>query len=230
MNNTNKIFHRVLFMLLAWSLIALSPKIIYSQEMIQKPVLEFAQKSLEGYVNNVLSEKNFAKFNFKTLGEAKMARLGTPYKVMYIGLSPLKAYKAGTGLRPILTDAKTLWFPVMVEGKVRTKLEIVEKEGKWIAGEFGGIRVVREIAIVRDQVPSLLESKGLREPYEVILVKIPALYAVFFYVESSRGEYLIPAMAQPQRYKLQNGKMYAADEVLSKLRDIAKEIDEKKVL
>jgi len=230
MNNINHRLHRILFPFLGWSLIVLLPKIVYSQEMLQKPVLEFAQKSLKGYVNNVLNEKNFARFNFKSLEEARVAHLGDPYKVMFIGLGPLKDYKSGTGIRPILIDAKTLWFPVMVEGEIRTKLEVREKKGKLVSGEFGGIRVVQEIAKVRDQVPRLIESKGLRGPFKLMVVKIPALYAHFFYVESSQGEYLIPAMVQPQRYKLENGQIYAADQALSNLREFAKEIDGKTLM
>jgi hypothetical protein len=227
MNNINRGFHGILFLLLGWSLIALLPNIVYSQTIVQKPVLEFAQESLEGYVNNVLNEKNFAKFNFKSLEEARKARLGDPYKVMFIGLEPLKNYKSGTGIRPLLMDTKTLWFPVMVGDEIRTQLEIREKKDKWVPGEFGRVRSVQEIVKVRNELPKLIQSKGLRAPYKLMLVRIPALYANFFYVESSQGEYLVPAMVQPQRYKLRNGQIYAADQALSNLREFAKEIDGK---
>jgi hypothetical protein len=109
-------------------------------------------------------------------------------------------------------------------------MEIVEKNGNWIAGEFGGVRTVKEIEIVKKQLPELLESKEVKEPYKIMLVKIPALYAAFLYIESSQGEFLIPAMVQPQRFNLETARLYNADEVLSKLREFAKEIDEKKVM
>ena len=231
MNNVNQIFYKFLFMTIGLSLLILSPKIVYSQDVkIQKQLLEFSQSSLAEYIKNVITEKNFANYGFKSLKETEVARPGDPYPVMVIGLKALKAYKSGTGAKPLLMDAKTFWFPVTVEGITRTKIEIIEKDGKWIAGEFGGVRTVKEIEIVKKQLPELLESKDIEAPYKIMLVKIPALYAEFLYIESSQGEFLISVMVQPERYKLVNGQMYTADEVLSKLREFAKEIDEKKVM
>lgn len=230
MKNVNWTFHGILFVVLGLSLIILLPSIVCSQEIIEKRVMQFSQKALKSYVNNVVNEKNFAKFGFKSLKEGQVARLGDPYRVMYIGLKNLKTYKAGTGVKPLLIDAKTLWFPVMVEGQTRTKLEIVEKDGKWISGEFGGIRTVQEICMVKNQLPMLFQLKEIKSPSKPILVKIPALYAMFLYVESPSGELFIPAMIQPQRFTFQNGEIYAAGEVLSKLREFAREIDENKVM
>jgi hypothetical protein len=230
MNITNR-SHKVLFLVYVWVSIILLTGTAYSQEMtIQKQVMEFSQQSLTEYVRNIINERNFTNFGFKSLKEARVARLGYPYQVMIIGLKDLKAYKSGLGVKPLLMDVKTLWFPVMVEDETRTKMEIVEKNGNWIAGEFGGVRTVKEIEIVKKQLPELLESKEVKEPYKIMLVKIPALYAAFLYIESSQGEFLIPAMVQPQRFNLETARLYNADEVLSKLREFAKEIDEKKVM
>jgi len=224
-NNT-----RILFGLLVWFLSIVLLGIAHSQEAVQEDVMEFARKSLEGYVKNVITEQNFSKFGFKSLKESHASRLGEPYRVMIIGLKDLKAYKPGTGAKPLLLDAKTLWFPVMIDSETRTKIEIIEKEGKWIAGEFGKVKTAQEIAKVKEQIPGLLESKDIKSPYKILLLKIPALYAEFLYVESPQGEFLIPAMVQPQRYGLQNAQIYAADDVLYGLREFAKEIDEKKVM
>lgn len=230
MNNMSQMFRRILVAVLGCFLIILLARMVYSQKVIQDPEIEFAQESLERYVENMLNEKNFANFGFKSLSEAKEARVGDPYEVMIIGLRDLKAYKPGTGARPLLMDAKTLWFPVMAEGETRTKLEIIEKDGKWIAGDFGGIRTVQKVASIEPQLPRLLKSKGIEVPDKLMLVKIPVLQATFLYVESPRGEFLIPTMVQPQRYKLQDAQIYTADEVLSILREFAVEIDEKKLL
>lgn len=210
-----------------WLWLLILAGISYSQETVQKYVRNFAQTSLEGYVNYALTEKNVARFNFKSLEEAGKASLGDPYRILFTGLTTLQNYKPGTGAKPILMDSKTLWFPVMVDGEIRTKLELKEKKDQWISGEFGGVRNVREIAKVRNRFPDLLRSKGLSEPYSVSLLKIPALYAVFFYVESPQGEFLIPSMIQPHRYNLVNGQIYSADDVLSDLKGFAKEIDGK---
>jgi hypothetical protein len=68
-----------------------------------------------------------------------------------------------------------------------------------------------------------------KEPQEPLLVKIPSLHAVFLYVESPRGEFLVPAMPQPQRFNLQDAQIYPADDVLAKLSEFAQEIDEDKL-
>jgi hypothetical protein len=229
MNNTNQVFRGILFAVLGCSLALLLANMVYSQKTMQEQEIEFAQESLEAYVKYVLNERNFANFGFKSLDEAQAARVGDPYQVMFVGLKDLKAYKSGTGAKPLLRDAKTLYFPVMVEGETRTKLEIVEKDGKWIAGEFGGIRTVQKATMAQDQLPMLLESKGIEEPHKPILVKIPALHAMFMYVESPQGEFLVPTMVQPQRFKLQDARIYSADDVLARLSEFAQEIDENKI-
>ena len=229
MGRTNHLSQIILFLVLGCSFIILLPGDAYSQQEVRKPTIEFAQRALEGYVKNTVTERNFAKLGFKTLGEAQVARLGDPYRVMFIGLADLTAYETGIGARPLLVDAKTLWFPVMVGEETRTKLEITEKEGKLVPGEFGRFKTVENVIMAKDRIPGLLESIGVEAPYEVMLVRIAALRALLLYVESPEGEYLIPAMIQPQRYGLENGEMYPADEVLSKLRDFAREIDPDKI-
>lgn len=230
MRNINLIFRGVLLAILGLCLTALLPRSVISQEPMQEKPGEFARKSLEGYVNNVVTEKNLANFGFESLEEARAARVGDPYQVMIIGLKDLKSYKAGTGARALLTDAKTLWFPVTVDGEIRTKLEIIQKDGKWVSGEFGGVRVPQKVAMVEDQLPKLLEAKDIKAPYELMLVRIPVLYATFLYIESAEGEFLVPTMVRPQRMKLRDSAVYTSDEVLSILAGLAKEIDENKVM
>lgn len=232
MSNINRIFHRVLLVVTILSVVALSPEIIYSQEVkaIGKPVLGFAQKALEGYSKKVINKKNFAKFGFKSFKEAQVARVGDPYRVMFFGLKNLRTYEPGTGVKPLLIDPNTLWFPVVVEGKTRTRLEVIQRDGKLIAGAFGGIRTVKKVTGVKNQLPKLLKSKKIKKTKQPMLIKIPPLYAMFLYIESPKGEFLIPTMIQPQRYKLKNGQMYIADEVLTKLREVARKIDPKKVM
>lgn len=229
MMNNHRI-QKFLILFLGLSLMLSGTGIIYSQEKVDRPVMEFAQKSLRDYVSNTLTEKNVSKFNFKSLNAAKMAQLGDPFKVMFIGLDALREYRAGTGIKPIMTDAHTLWFPVMVGAEIRTKMEVINRGGKLLAGEFGGTRRVLEVATVLKQLSKLMESKGIGRPYKVMLIKIPVLYAEFLLIESSKGEFLIPAMIQPQRYTLENGRVYEDDEVLLKLKEFAQKIDGKKVM
>ena len=189
-----------------------------------------AQESLQMYVLQMLNKENVARFNFKSLDEARSATVGDPYSVSYIALDALQEYRAGTTARSIMKDAKKLWFPVLVGGEVRTKIEMVQRDGKWIGGEFGGTKSVQIISRVEQQLPGLFESEGLTEPFDTKMVMLPALYAVFFYEEDERGEYMVAAMAQPKRFGLRNGQIYEAEELLMRLKEHAVKIDPKKTM
>jgi len=203
----------------------------YSAQVAVEPsVIQFSQQALSNYVQNVVNDKNFTKFGFRSLDEAKRARLGEPYRVAIIGLRQLKDYKPGGGAKMLLTDAHTVLFPVLVDGQVRTKLEVVQKAGRLVPGEFGGTRTVQIVEEVASALPKLLETRHVTTAAKPILVKVPALFAQFLYVETPSGEFLIPAMIQPQRFELQNSVLYTSDAVLTKLAEAAKQVDENKVM
>lgn len=197
-----------------------------AQELQLKPATEAARKGLQGYVNDVLNEENVIRFGFKTLKEARQSRLGTPYEMAMVGLKDLKAYRSGTKLESMLIDTKTLWWPIMVDTVVRTKMEMIFQEQRWIAGEFGGTKSVESVVRAGEQLPRLLESMGVQAPYDLKLIEIPVLYAVFIYVKGSQGEFLVPAMIQPERLALSQGQIYSVDEVLPGLKEKADKISE----
>ncbi len=209
------------------SLMLLMSTMVFSQEVtINKEVVAQSPRLLEKFLAKAISEKNFQDFGFRDFKEVQAARLGDPYPVKFIGLKELKANKGGTGARTLMSDSKQLWFPVMVGGEVRSQFVVREKGGKLMASQFGKDKTAQTISLVQKQMPAVLETKNIKAPYKTSLLEVPALMATFFYVESPQGDFLVPAMAQPGRYKLENGQLYPADEVLSKLREYAKEIDE----
>ena len=72
---------------------------------------EFASKSLNVYTKTLLTEQTVGKFGFKTLEEARSARLGRPLTLMTVGLSSVVAaassacamvFQASSELRPEL--------------------------------------------------------------------------------------------------------------------------------
>jgi hypothetical protein len=192
----------------------------------QKTIMKISSEALNNLVRYALTEKNVTAFGFKSLQEAQSARVDTPFQVRIIGLRELKDYKAGSGPKSVLTDPGILWFPVMVDDEFKTKLELVRQGNEWIPGEFGDVRSALEVSAVSVKLKDLLRSKGVQDTYATSLVQIPALLATFLYVESSKGEFLIPAMLNPERYKLENGIVYSADKVLKTLKEFAAEIKE----
>ncbi len=201
-----------------------------SQRILLKQGSDFAAKSLSQYVKDIINEKNYQRFGFDSLAEAQRAKLGSPFEEVLIGLKEIKQYQRGATSKDLFVDANALWFPVLVGDKVCTKIEVLERDGRLVAGEFGGIRVARELARVDQDLSRKLDSLKIRPDRRNVLVRVQSLQAIFIYVQSPQGEYLVPAMVQPQRFGLENGKVYEFVEVLSKLKEYAKDIKEDKVM
>jgi hypothetical protein len=185
---------------------SLSPSPLTSSS---KKVAVKADRFLARYIKDVVHEENCADFGFENLEEAKKARVGEPLIVKFIPLQALKGHQSGNDIATLLVDAGKLWFPVMVGEEGRAKLEAIEKDGEWLAGEFGR-----------------LISHQIFPPFKVMLLNIPSLMATFVYVEGSQEKFLVPCMVQPKRFNLQNGVVYQPNEVLTSLKQLALEIDE----
>jgi len=189
-----------------------------------------AQKALAAYQQNVVNDKNYGKYGFGSVGEARSSQLGAPLPILILGLDQLKAYNPGTGYKPSIAGAQMLWYPVQVAGQTRAKLEMIRKNNQWVAGEFGSKVTADIVAKAQAALPDLLAAKNVPAGYQVALVKAPAVYGQFLYVQSTAGDFMVPALLNPERLNLQNNTVYTADEVLTKLKAAAVDIDPKKVM
>lgn len=215
----------------ALTLCSLSPDIGSAQTALSSgATVEHAQKALTTYVASFLTDKNVDRYGFKNLEEARSAKVGEPLSVMLVSLHGLKGYQRGEKASTVLTNVKTLWFPVLVGDETRAKLELIEKDGILVGSEFGMAKTAEKISAVRKTVPKLMEGGSAGALKNTTIVKVPALAAEFLFVETDQGEYLVPAMINPERLNLEEGKLYPADDLLSRLHDIAKDIDPKKVM
>lgn len=184
----------------------------------------FAQEALANYVNFALNEENAAKFGFKDLREAQTATLGDPLRVYTIALDSLKEYSSETAVRSLFSESSKLYYPVTINNEVRTKLEIVNIKGEWVAGEFGGTDAVKIVEDTRVRTPELLAARDVTRYRSPILVEIPILHVSLIYVETPDQGFFIPALQQPGRYGLENGTLYPAERVLSVLSEVAQGI------
>ena len=200
---------------------------IEGQALVQ--AREVAAQSLRNYVAGVVKEDNAARLGFKTLAEAQTAQLGEPIPVFFIRLTDLKAYRAGSGAGSVLTNARTLWFPVLVNGEVRSKLEISEVHGKWVAGEFGRPATARDVSGVHGELPTILQKVALPAGARVTLVRIPALHVQAFYASGTSGDFFVPVRQEGLPDSVEVGKAYPADALLVRLAVAAKAVDEKTV-
>lgn len=197
---------------------------VTSQVISDDNVKNFAQKSLQTYIKDVINGKNYTRFGFKHLEETTYARLGTPYKVYYIGLDKLKNYTSGQNLDNFILDASKFWFPVIVGDSTRLKLEVINMDGKLIAGDFGSAHFSRIISQVGINLSNILKSEGIDNVNQVSLLKIPALRITLFHIKNSEGDYFIPVADAPQ-YNLIKEEVYKADEIFNVLKQYAAKID-----
>lgn len=222
----NRMLRGAMFLVLGLALVLVVGQLAHSQDVPEPPKGDAAQEALQVYIEQFVTEENFAAYGFKDLKEAQAAKVAEPYAVMFISLEDLKGYKPGTGAMPILQDARIYWYAVTANGNTRTKLEMAQVNGEWIPGEFGGVSTVQEVVTARISLERHIESGRLEaRPDQVVVVKIPALIATFLYFESAEEEYFIPAMVQAERFRLEKGTLYTTDEVLSILSRIAQPID-----
>jgi hypothetical protein len=195
-------------------------------KILPKQADEFARKSLASYLAKFVTAENFSRYGFKSFAEAEGAYLGEPYAIKRIGLQELKGYQAGRQAKALIQDANMLWYPVMAGNEVRSKLEILIRNGRLIPGEFGRRTAVEKIASAKRALPELLRSKNVDPAInKPILVIIPAMMITLFYIDSLQGEFLIPATVQPQRFDLQNNTIYKAGDLLAGLAAFAEKID-----
>ena len=182
------------------------------------------------YVKNAIPARRIKSFGFDQVADAEKAEVGEAYRVKFIKLSDLKKFNQNSGAESIMTDTDKLWLNVSVGGKVATKIEIIEKEGRLIAGEFGGNEIPVQVDASMKNFPEYMQKNNLYGDVKKSVVQVPVLRAVFSYMKTATGEFLIPAMYNPERFGLTNGKVYNAAEVLNRLKEEAKNIDPDKVM
>lgn len=197
----------------------------YCQMQPDDSLKSFANRSLSFYLNNIINKDNFTSFGFDEYGETSKAELSEPYKIHYMGVEDLKKYEAGTDYKKIIMDAKKFWFPVMVNGEFRLRLEIIDKNGKLIAGEFGGSQSMKMMGKSSNRMNNMFANQKI-EAEKVSIIQIPAMHVMLYYAKTSEGDFFIPALDM-KHYNLEAGKLYSPEEIFGILKKFAKDIDPK---
>ncbi len=211
-------------------LVVAFPAAIYGQAQMEAQANESAQQALKTYTTRFIKPDNVSKFGFKSVDEAGGARLGAPLPVLLLTLSDLKAYKTGATARQMAKDAKALWYPVLVGNEVRAKLEMVQKDSRWVPGEFGGAKTAAHLGTVTRDLTQKLSALNLGSVQRQSLVRVPALNVAFLLLETASGEHMIAATTGMQKLGLEPGRVYPAAEVLTHLSDFAQKVDDKKLM
>jgi len=216
----------LIFVLIGALLLAFSTEDRQGNFMGQLNDQKFAQTALENYVNYVLDERTVTNFGFKDLKEAKSAKVGDPISVYYIPLKHLKEYRPETPATKLFIDPTKLFFPVHVDGEVRTKIEIIQMEGEWVAGEFGGLVFVHLLEDALQKLPGILKEHTISKSKTPVLVHVPALQASLLYIDAGDQEYFMTVTIYPERYRLEDGQLYKAELLLEIFSEYAQKIEE----
>jgi hypothetical protein len=190
---------------------------------------EVAVQALRNFVQDAIPEGKAERFGFRSLAEARAATLGEPFQVLFIGLDQLRKYRPGAGAGSVLRDARAAWFPVLAGGEPRAKLEVAERDGRWVGGEFGRPSSTREVMAAAASLEAARAEAGAAAADRPALVRIPALNAQLLYLKGQRGEVLVPIRREGLPPGTESGKAYAADAFLVRLAEGARKVEDKVV-
>lgn len=122
-------------------------------EKVPSAVQAAAAKGLPTMLQ-ALPEEILAQFNFTSSEELSRATLGTPFQVYTIPPEEILNYNAGTPIGQIISATDHWFFPVKVNGEVRTLLTVAMVDGKWQAVSIGSAGLAQEWTAVVAKYPS----------------------------------------------------------------------------
>jgi hypothetical protein len=186
--------------------------------------------SLKEYVSNFLNNENIQRFGFSSIEEAKNSKIGDPIQVLMIGLTDIQKFEKGSDPKTLLINIDTWWFPVLTDNVIKTKIEIIERDGKMVPGEFGGIKLVSSIMNSRQELLNRLKERSLAPTKEIAIVKIPALMIVLLLTEVDNTLYAVPSTGSIEFYGLRQNELVRLDEALLRIKVVASKVDPKKTM
>lgn len=144
-----------------------------------------------------------------TAEEAARAQLLPPIRVLFVPLDALKAYTAGADPRALLRDTGTIFYPVAVDGNVRSSVAVARSGGRWKPVEIGRAKLATAVEAVRASTPDV-----------TAIVHVPALNLVFVASENGGTLRLISLQNSPEN-ELRFGEGDTADRILARLVPLA---------
>jgi len=203
---------------------------IVDHRVDSKELHSAATLSLKGYVDNYLNKENVQRFGFSSIEEAKSSTMGDPMQLLMIGLTDIQKYEKGSNPKAILTDVSTWWFPVINGNTVKTKLEMIEKDGKFLSGELGGVKSVTTVMNSRQDLLTRLKERDLTPSKQVGIIKIPALMIMLTIAQVGDALYVVPVTGSPELYGMKQGQLIKLEEALLRIKVEAVKADPKKTM
>jgi hypothetical protein len=196
------------------------PPAKYSELQSREAADKAAAQSLKTF-RKLISEQNYKQMGFESLEEAQNATLDNAIQDYAVDLASLKEYRSGDDPTKLLLQTRSLVYPVLVNGEVRTSMTIAYRERVWKAQSFGRSNFMR---LVANQLAAQSKTQNLTRN-DFFIVRVPAFNLIFLGFRVDRKFMLSPVINSTE-YDLSAGTPMPADIVLTKLRTAARSYDD----
>jgi hypothetical protein len=166
----------------------------------------------------MVNADNFRMLGLNRISDAAMTKLGTPSKDYLVRLDQLKEYKKGDDPAKLLTDTGIVYYPIVLDDKIRNTVTLAMQQDQW------------KVVSIGDAVRSQKRSDALRESAKVLnktveshfTVRVPGLNLEFEAVIDSSGLLQLTPILDFPEWGLRAGIPEPASTVFLKLVPAAK--------
>jgi hypothetical protein len=152
-----------------------------------------------------------AHYNFSEREKPEQAVLGRPFKVYTIVPDNILNYERGKDISEVVSATPMWFFPVVLNGEVRTLLIVDIVQGKPKAVAIGSSGLAREWA-------SLLNTMPLSQGYAHAFVRVYQAKSDFMLMRHAGKTLVIPLASAAIALGLEKGKTYDPAETMLRLK------------
>jgi hypothetical protein len=160
-----------------------------------------------------MANDNKRELGFASGSEAARAKLGTPLAVYSVELAALAAFKPGGDAAALLKTVPAMFYPVLLDGSVRSAVRVEKGDAGWHAARVGNAGLATSVARARGALPK-------PDDPDTALVQVLALNLVFVGQKGADGWLLSPVI-DDRSVSLKVGSVERAAEVMVRLAPIA---------
>jgi hypothetical protein len=192
----------------------------YSELQDREAADKAAAQSLKT-LRKLITEQNYKQMGFESLEEAQNAALDNAIQDYAVDLASLKEFRTGDDPGKLLLRTRSLVYPVLVNGEVRTSITIAYRDKAWEAQSFGRSNFIKLLA---DRLAAQSKTQNLTRR-DFFIVRVPAFNLVFLGYRMNRKFMLLPILHSPE-YGISAGIPTPADIVFTRLRAAARSYDD----
>jgi len=191
---------------------AFDTSVLIAPKEAELAALEGLQRFLD-----VISDQKPEEFNFRSPGELKRAKVGTPFRVFVASPDGILQGDPKKSLLELIVPAPIWFFPVISDGESRTILNVEFLENKWKAAGLGDTHLVKPYASVLKKWPS---SQG----YKHVFVRNYETLSEFVILLHDGEAKVVPLPSAMMSWGLKQERMLELSEAIALLRDRLKQV------